>query len=102
MGRLGPSLLGTMIKVVPSLPLLEVKLPRTIRLDPSDRFVFEPAAEPGEWAVSGAFLHADVDPDSLDGKQRTALRSGFLGVSSFGFSTDRRYSELATTSAKRA
>ncbi|MHB2168194.1 DUF6505 family protein [Alsobacter sp. R-9] len=64
-----------------------MKLPRTIRLDPSDRFVFERAAEPGEWAVSGAFLHADVDPDSLDGKQRTALRSGFLGVSSFGFST---------------
>ena len=30
-----------------------VKLLRTIRLDPSDTFVFERAAEPGEWAVSG-------------------------------------------------
>jgi len=32
-----------------------MKLIRTIRLDPSDTFVFERAAEPGEWAVSGAF-----------------------------------------------
>jgi hypothetical protein len=30
-----------------------LKFPRTIRLDPSDTFVFERAAEPGEWAVSG-------------------------------------------------
>ena len=29
-----------------------VKLLRTIRLDPSDTFVFERAAEPGEWAVT--------------------------------------------------
>ena len=28
-----------------------LKLLRTIRLDPSDSFVFERAAEPGEWAV---------------------------------------------------
>ena len=33
-----------------------MKLLRTIRLDPSDTFVFERAAEPGEWAVSGAFV----------------------------------------------
>ena len=33
-----------------------LKFPRTIRLDPSDTFVFERAAEPGEWAVSGAFV----------------------------------------------
>jgi len=33
-----------------------VKLIRTIRLDPSDTFVFARAAEPGEWAVSGAFV----------------------------------------------
>ena len=39
---------------------------RTIRLDPSDTFVFERAAEPGEWAVSGAFMFADADPDALD------------------------------------
>ncbi len=33
-----------------------VNLLRTIRLDASDTFVFDGAAEPGEWAVSGAFV----------------------------------------------
>lgn len=63
------------------------KLPRTLRLDPSDTFIFERAAEPGEWAVSGAFIFWDVDPDTLGPKQRAALRAGFLGLSSFGWST---------------
>ena len=64
-----------------------MKLLRTIRLDPSDTFVFERAAEPGEWAVSGAFMFADADLDALDGKPRAAFRGGFLGVASFGWST---------------
>jgi Family of unknown function (DUF6505) len=64
-----------------------VKLLRTIRLDPSDTFVFERAAEPGEWAVSGASMFAHDDPDALDGKRRAAFRSGFLGVPSLGWST---------------
>jgi hypothetical protein len=64
-----------------------MKLLRTIRLDPSDTFVFERAAEPGEWAVSGAFMFWEGDPARLDGKVRTAFRSGFLGVVSFGHST---------------
>ena len=64
-----------------------MRLLRTIRLDPSDTFVFERAADPGEWAVSGAFMFADADPDALAGKSRAAFRSGFLGVASFGWST---------------
>jgi Family of unknown function (DUF6505) len=64
-----------------------LKLPRTIRLDPSDTFVFERAAEPGEWAVSGAFVFWNRDPTDLSQKQRVALRSGFLGVDSLGWST---------------
>src|SRR4051794_12197815 len=64
-----------------------LKLPRTIRLDPSDTFVFERAAEPGEWAVSGAFVFWNRDPAALGPKQRVALRSGFLGVDSLGWST---------------
>lgn len=64
-----------------------LKLPRTIRLDPSDTFVFERAAEPGEWAVSGAFIFWDRDPATLGRKERVALRSGFLGIGSFGWST---------------
>ncbi len=64
-----------------------MKLLRTIRLDPSDTFVFERAAEPGEWAVSGAFAFWDADPATLSGKARAAFRGGFLGVESLGRST---------------
>lgn len=64
-----------------------MKLLRTIRLDLSDRFIFANAAEPGEWAVSGAFVFSDIDPASLSGRERTAFRSGFLGIPSLGWST---------------
>jgi hypothetical protein len=64
-----------------------VKLLRTIRLDPSDTFVFERAAEPGEWAVPGGFVFFAADPDRLAGKARAAFRAGLLGVTSLGWST---------------
>ena len=64
-----------------------MKLLRTIRLDPSDTFVFEHPAEPGEWAVSGAFEFWTADPERLEGKARVAFRAGFLGVASLGRST---------------
>jgi hypothetical protein len=64
-----------------------VKLLRTIRLDPSDTFIFETAAEPGEWAISGAFMFWTADPAALEGKARTAFRAGFLGINSLGWST---------------
>src|SRR5215211_7992950 len=62
-------------------------LPRTIRLDPSDAFVFAHAAEAGEWAVTGSFLFVDADVAALTGKARAAFRAGFVGVDSLGFST---------------
>ena len=64
-----------------------MKLLRTIRLDPSDALVFQPAAEPDEWAVVGGFLFWDQDPAALSGKDRVAFRSGLLGIQSFGWST---------------
>lgn len=64
-----------------------MKLLRTIRLDPSDTFVFDKAAEPGEWAVSGAFVFWNGNPAALEGKARAAFRGGFLGVETFGRST---------------
>jgi hypothetical protein len=64
-----------------------VKLLRTIQLDASDSFVFEKPAEPGEWAVSGAFVFGQSDPANLQGKPRTAFRAGFLGLTSLGRST---------------
>lgn len=64
-----------------------LKLPRTIRLDPSDNFVYSRAAEPGEWAVPGTFLFFGADVENLAGKERQAFRAGFLGIDSFGWST---------------
>ena len=64
-----------------------LKLPRAIRLDPSDTFVFRRPAEPGDWLVTGSFLFGGTDPSALDAKGKAAFRSGFLGVASFGWST---------------
>src|ERR1700687_2177771 len=64
-----------------------MRFPRTIRLDPSDTLVFQRAAEPAEWAVSGAFVFWNRDLATLGQKQRVALRSGFLGIDSLGWST---------------
>ena len=63
------------------------RLPRTIRMDPSDTVVFAHAAEPGEWAVPGTFLFWGRPPDSMSRKETIAFRTGFLGVPSFGHST---------------
>ena len=64
-----------------------MKLLRTIRLDPSDSFVFDRAAAPGEWAVPGGFEFWDRDAGQLAGRARQAFRAGFLGLTSFGWST---------------
>lgn len=64
-----------------------MKLPRTIRLDPSDERVFEHAAPSGDWAVAGTFAFVDRTPADMDAKTQLAFKSGWLGVESFGFST---------------
>jgi Family of unknown function (DUF6505) len=64
-----------------------MRFPRTIRLDASDEHVFEHAAAPEEWAVSGAFAFADTPPEELRGKAAQAFAHGFLGTQSFGWST---------------
>jgi hypothetical protein len=61
-----------------------MKLPRTVRLDSSDTKVFAHAAEPGEWAVPGAFRFARIDPAALDKKSRQAFKSAWLGLDGFG------------------
>lgn len=64
-----------------------MKLPRTIRLDPSDARVFHAPTEPGEWAVTGTFQFVDAVPDDMDNKMQLAFKSGWMGLSSFGHST---------------
>lgn len=63
------------------------RLLRTIRLDQSDGVIFAPAADPGEWAVPGTFLFTGRDVSSMGRKDQIAFRSGFLGLTSFGWST---------------
>jgi hypothetical protein len=72
-----------------------VKLLKTVRADPSDTFVFDKAAQPGEWAISGVFMFAQRDPAPLTGKARAAFRAGFLGIDSFGWSTLARIVEAS-------
>ncbi len=64
-----------------------MRFPKAIRLDASDTRIFDRAAEPGEWAVSGAFAFANLDPADLGGKLGQAFAHGFLGASSFGRTT---------------
>lgn len=66
---------------------LATKLLRTIRLDASDTFVFARAAAPAEWAIPGGFMFWDRSPRGLTGRDKQAFRAGFLGLSSFGWST---------------
>jgi hypothetical protein len=60
---------------------------KTIRFDNSDLHVFDNAAEPGEWAVSGAFAFADLPETMVTGKIKQAFAHGMLGTDSFGWST---------------
>jgi hypothetical protein len=87
---------------------MTTKLPRTVRLDPSDTLIYDPAAAPGEWAVPGGFAFWDEDLATLTGKRRQAFRGGFLGLGSFGWSTlvevaeasaDQRAAAVAALSA---
>lgn len=64
-----------------------MKLLRTIRFDASDARVFELAAAPEEWAVSGAFAFAHLSAAQITGKTKQGFANGFLGVASFGRST---------------
>ncbi len=78
-----------------------MRFPRAIRLDRSDLEVYEAAAEPGEWAVPGAFAFADADPADLTGKVRQAFAHGFLGTESFGWTTLVEVAEIDEASYER-
>lgn len=79
-----------------------MKLLRTIQLDPSDTVVFNRAANPGEWAVSGAFVFWEQPTEGLLGKERAAFRSGLLGIASLGWSTLALVSEASAEEREQA
>lgn len=74
---------------------------RTIRFDASDGQVFPVAAEAGEWAVPGGFAFAGTEEASLEGKRRQAYRCGFLGLTSFGWSTFVRIAPIDATTRRQ-
>ena len=78
------------------------KMLRTIRLDRSDLSVFDPAAEPGEWAVPGSFAFTEDDLDAMPRRRRLAFASGWLGLGSFGFSTLVEVAEIDDLAYERA
>lgn len=64
-----------------------MRLARTLRFDQSDVNVFEQAAEPDEWAISGAFEFSNWTEAELTGKRRQAFSNGWLGLETFGRAT---------------
>ena len=71
------------------------RLLRTIRFDATDEFVFERAAGPDEWAISGAFAFAHLSDDDIKGKTKQAFANGFLGLESFGRATFTCVAEIS-------
>jgi len=64
-----------------------MKFLQAIQFDPSDNNVFERAAIPGEWAVTGGFCFAGVQEGDLTGKVKQAFSNGFFSLATYGFST---------------
>jgi hypothetical protein len=64
-----------------------MKFARTIRFDKSDLNIFPLASEEGELAVVGTFSFYNIKPEDLKGKVKQAFSNGFMGCSTFGYST---------------
>ena len=64
-----------------------MKFARTIRFDKSDLNIFPLAAEEGELALVGTFSFSNIQNEDLKGKVKQAFSNGFIGCSSFGYST---------------
>lgn len=72
-----------------------MKFLKTIHFDMSDEQVYENAAASDEWAVSGAFAFADMEPEEVKGKTRQAFANGFLSLERFGRATFASVAELS-------
>lgn len=79
-----------------------MRLARTIRFDASDENVFDVAAEPGEWAVSGAFEFSNWTEADVTGKRRQAFSNGWLGLESFGRATFVAVADITQAEYDRA
>ena len=64
-----------------------MKFARTIRFDKSDLNIFPVPAEEGELALVGTFSFSNIQSQDLKGKVKQAFSNGFIGCSSFGYSS---------------
>ena len=64
-----------------------MKFAKTIRFDKSDLNIFPLASEEGELAVVGTFNFYNLKQDDLKGKIKQAFSNGFMGCTTFGYST---------------
>ena len=64
-----------------------MKFAKTIRFDKSDLNIFPFASEEGELAVVGTFNFYNLKQDDLKGKVKQAFSNGFMGCTTFGYST---------------
>ena len=64
-----------------------MKFAKTIRFDKSDLNIFPLASEEGELAVVGTFNFYNLKQVDLKGKVKKAFSNGFMGCTTFGYST---------------
>ena len=64
-----------------------MKFAKTIRFDKSDLNIFPLASEEGELAVVGTFNFYNLKQEDLKGKVKQAFSNGFMGCTTFGYST---------------
>ena len=64
-----------------------MKFAKTIRFDKSDLNIFPLASEEGELAVVGTFNFYNLKQEELKGKVKQAFSNGFMGCTTFGYST---------------
>jgi hypothetical protein len=74
-----------------------MRFPRIVRADAKGFAAFDPAARPGEWAVTGAFRFAHRDPATIRQRELHTFKHGWFGLESFGGAALVEVAELAET-----
>jgi hypothetical protein len=62
---------------------MPLRLPRVVSAHGKVPRIAQPVAEPGEWAVAGAFRFAHRDPATLTGREAPVFHAAWLGLGSF-------------------
>lgn len=79
-----------------------MKFFKVIRFDASDDNVYPLGAEPDEWAISGCFEFAALEPEELTGKVKQAFANGLMGLTTYGRSTFVTVTEMSEDEHEQA